>query len=84
MKRRILKQLCHDITLDLGREPYSHWSQVSFPVVYTEEREGCVLNVELVLLEDEEEYVHIAVNVDTGGLIDSFAPVGDSFITKKA
>lgn len=84
MKRRILKQICHEISRELGQKPYSHWSQANFPIVYTEERKGCALTVEIVLLEDEKDYMHIAVNVDAGGLIDSFAPAGDSFIIKKA
>ena len=51
--------------------------------VYELEFESKQYQVEVELLENTEEYLHIMVAVDDGGLPASIAPLTHSFICKK-
>ena len=51
--------------------------------VYEVECDSKKYQVEIELLENTEEYVHVVVSVDDGNLPTSILPATDSFITKK-
>jgi len=40
-------------------------------------------NVEVQLLENTDQYIHVSVAVDDGGLPASFRPLSESFIREK-
>ena len=83
MKRKQLELLCKRLVAELAQRPYSQWQAVSFPHVYTEQRGGTNICVELIVLEDKPAYLHIAVAVDDGKWLRKFLPVSSSFIVKK-
>jgi len=84
MKRKELKVLCKELVAELEQRPYSHWRAVAFPHVYTEQRAGADIGVELTILEDEPAYLHIGVALDDDKWSRKFVPVSSSFIVKKA
>jgi hypothetical protein len=51
---------------------------------YVVEHDSRKYQVEVELLENTEEYVHVIVGVDDGSLPASFAPSTDSFILQKS
>jgi len=67
----------------MGKQPYAYWRKHSFPHVEERVEQGVPLNIELVLLEDTPEYLHIAVNVDDGRWLNTIMPVGSSFIVRR-
>jgi hypothetical protein len=83
MKRKILKQVCHDIANELSRHSYHYWKEQAFPNAFERKIGNVSVCVELVLLEDEKNYLHIAVAVDDGGALTSIFPVSSSFIVYK-
>jgi hypothetical protein len=50
---------------------------------YEVEHEGRKYQVEVSLLENTNEYIHIGIDVDDGTLPDSFRPLSSSFICRK-
>jgi len=67
-----------------SRLPYEQLiSQLSTMDVYEVECDSKKYQVEIELLENTEEYVHVVVSVDDGNLPTSILPATDSFITKK-
>ena len=50
---------------------------------YEVEREGKKYQVEVAILENTEEYLHVGVDVDDGTLLASFRPLAESFICRK-
>ena len=51
---------------------------------YEVEYEGRRYQVEVILLENTDRYVHAGVSVDDGSFFGSFHPLSDSFIRQKA
>ena len=67
-----------------SRLPYEQLiSQLGTMDVYEVECDSKKYRVEIELLENTEEYVHVVVSVDDGNLPTSILPATDSFITKK-
>jgi hypothetical protein len=58
-------------------------SRLSTVDVYEVEDDFKKYQVEIEILENTEEYVHVAVSVDDGHLPASICPATDSFIQKK-
>jgi hypothetical protein len=54
------------------------------PLVYEVEFDSKVHQVEVELLENTEEYLHVMVGIDDGSLPASMFPVSQSFICRKA
>jgi hypothetical protein len=50
---------------------------------YEVEFDGKRYQVEVQLLENTDQYVHVGVNVDDGSLPASFRPLSDSFVREK-
>jgi hypothetical protein len=51
---------------------------------YEIEMDSRKYQVEIEMLENTAEYVHVAISVDDGSLPASLLPVTDSFITKRS
>jgi hypothetical protein len=51
--------------------------------VYVVEAESGEYQVEIEILENTPEYVHVALSVDDGSLPASLSPASDSFIVKR-
>jgi hypothetical protein len=58
-------------------------SRLSTVDIYEVEDDFKKYQVEIEILENTEEYVHVAVSVDDGHLPASICPATDSFIQKK-
>jgi len=58
-------------------------SELAEEQVYEVEREGKQFQVEVQLLENTDEYIHVCVAVDDGSLPASLAPLISSFILRK-
>jgi len=58
-------------------------SQLKTTEVYEVEHDFKKYQIEIEVLEDKENYVHIAISVDDGNLPASLLPATDSFICKK-
>jgi len=54
------------------------------PLAYQAESDSRMFNVEVELLENTGEYLHIMVGVDDGSLPASICPLSRSFICRKA
>ena len=54
------------------------------PLAYQIEVDSKMYNVEVVLLENTEQYLHVLVSLDDGSLPASIVPVSQSFIREKA
>ncbi len=80
MDRKSLKKIAHEISDEFERLPYDHWHREDFPIVYEQCINGETVNVELELLENKDEYLHIGVGVDDGKFFNSLVPVTSSFI----
>lgn len=70
----------------------ARWSAMSWEELTTEvgeereyqiELESKQYQVEVQLLENTDDYVHVSVSVDDGSLLGSMSPLTDSFIKKK-
>jgi len=63
------------------------WQQLLVEVPHQEcyrvELQGKEYNVEVQLLENNSDYIHVAVSVDDGSIPMSFHPLSDSFILYK-
>jgi hypothetical protein len=59
-------------------------SRLSKTNIYELEQDAQKYQVEIEVLENTAEYVHIAISVDDGSVPASFLPVTDSFITKRS
>ena len=59
-------------------------SRLSETNVYELECDSQKYQVEIEVLENTAEYVHIGISVDDGSLPASILPVTDSFITKRS
>ena len=82
MKRALWKRCASVIAGEIEGEPYAHWASTEFPVTFERVFEGKELQVELNMLEHEEEYIHIGIAVDDGGL-GAYWPVSTSVIIRK-
>jgi hypothetical protein len=58
-------------------------SRLSTIEVYEVEHDFKKYQVEIEILENREDYVHVAVSVDDGSLPSSIWPATESFIQKK-
>jgi hypothetical protein len=58
-------------------------SQLSTTDVYKVEHDSKSYQVEIEVLEDTGNYLHVAISVDDGSLPASLLPATDSFIFKK-
>jgi hypothetical protein len=79
MRRAAMKRLAEEIAGEVSSRPYSHWRAQRFPVCFSRTFEGRELQVELDLLEQKEEYIHIGIAVDDGKL-SAFFPASTSVI----
>jgi hypothetical protein len=61
----------------------SSWGELSDIQAYQVELNGQKYTVEVQLLENTGEYVHVSVDVDDGSLPASFRPLSASFIRQK-
>jgi hypothetical protein len=59
-------------------------SRLSKATVYELEQDAQNYQIEIEVLENTPEYVHVAISVDDGSVPASFLPVTDSFITKRS
>jgi hypothetical protein len=50
---------------------------------YEVERDSQTYQIEIDVLENTPDYVHVAISVDDGSIPASFWPMMDSFITKR-
>ena len=71
----------------------AHWSAMSWEKLATEVREVRAYQVELEsrqyqvevqLLENRDDYVHVSVSVDNGSLLGFMLPLTHSFIKRKS
>jgi hypothetical protein len=84
MNRKTLRAIGKQVSAELEKRSYEEFKALTFPHSYREEREGVEVNVELVLLEDSPDHLHISVVVDDGGWFRSMFPVGgNSFFVAK-
>lgn len=69
-----------------------HWSalpydqlvpRLSETSVYEVERDSQKYQIEIEILENTTDYVHVVISVDDGSIPASFLPATDSFITKR-
>lgn len=74
--------MCNQIVRELEQRPYNTWKNEKFPHVYKENRNGLEINVELVLLEKEPDYLHIAVCINDDDWLRKLMPVNGSFIVR--
>jgi hypothetical protein len=58
-------------------------SKVAGNEAYQLDFEGKQYNVEVTILENTKEYVHVLIDVDDGSLPTSFHPLSESFIRRK-
>lgn len=70
MKRSILKSYARAIAEDAETKSYDYWRSQDFPVTYEEVRNGREIQVEIVLLEDKPDYLHLHVGVSGDWLSD--------------
>lgn len=82
MMRRSLRSIVEDIADDLRGRSYEYWRKKEFPEVFQHVRNGEVVNVELNLLEDTAEYLHIGIAVDDGHWLSTTWPVTTSIIIR--
>jgi len=68
--------------LECERRPYDYWVAGDYPVVFERSFQGENVQVEIVLLESNPEYVHISVAVDDGGLWAWFPPSFSAIIRR--
>jgi hypothetical protein len=59
-------------------------SQLSKTNVYEVERDSQTYQIEIEVLENTADYVHVLISVDDGSVPASFLPMTDSFITKRS
>jgi hypothetical protein len=62
----------------------SRWSSMSARDVYVVVAESKQYQVEVELLEDTPEYLHVSIAVDDGGLPASIHPESETFLCRKA
>lgn len=58
-------------------------SEIKGQECYQVECQGTQYNVEVQILENTKDYIHVAVSVDDGSLPTSFRPLSESFIVRK-
>jgi hypothetical protein len=64
--------------------PWEHLlSKLGGNEAYQLDFEGKHYNVEVTILENTKEYVHVLIDVDDGSLPTSFRPLSESFIRRK-
>ena len=83
MKRKDLKAFCRAKAAEFERMGYAYWRKQAFPVAAEVPAGGETLQLELVLLEDTDEYLHISVSADDGGWLNARVPPTSSFIVRK-
>jgi hypothetical protein len=83
MKRKDLKAFCQAKADEFGRMGYAHWRKQAFPIAAEVSSGGETLQLELVLLEDTDEYLHVSVSADDGGWLNARVPPTSSFIVRK-
>jgi hypothetical protein len=84
MKRKTLKAYCRAKAEEFERMGYAHWKGQAYPVVLDDSIAGKNVYLELVLLEDEEEYLHIALSVFDDSWWNSVFTVDTSFIVRRS
>lgn len=82
LRRRDLRQLVRQISKDVERKPMSYWSAVEFPHSFTECACGAEIDVEIVLLEETDDYFHLGVSISDAGWLSQFLPVSTPAIVR--
>lgn len=62
MKRSDFKLITDKIIADLNQYDYNYWATREYPLVYEQEVNNLTVQVEIILLELSEIYVHLAVH----------------------
>ena len=83
MKRKNLKAWCRAKAEEFERMGYAHWKKQSYPIATEVSVGGETLQVEVDLLEDTDEYLHVSVIADDGGWWNALFPSASSFIVRK-
>ena len=82
MKRKDLQAFCRAKAEEFERMGYAHWKKQSYPIATEVSVGGKTLQVEVDLLEDTDDCLHIGISVDDGGL-SAYFPPSTSFIVRK-
>ena len=83
MTRRFLNSCVRNIADQIRDRPFAYWKTRTFPEVFQQTCNGRVINVELNLLEDTQQYLHIGIAVDDGRWLSTYWPVTTSIIVNK-
>lgn len=85
MKADELRVALAQVVNDWSRRPFSELAEMQFPIAYSIGKRGTPgsFQVEITLLEQSENEIHLAITIDDGGLR-SFLPVADSVVVKRS
>ena len=84
MKRKELKIVLNQLVEEFEKKKYDEWNTRKFPYSYEEDKDGETIDIELVLLENEKEYLQISVGLSqTNNILSQYFPVSTNFIVTK-
>ena len=82
MKRRLLKQCVREIALEVEQRPYDYWVAADLPMVYESTYQNQPIQVEIVLLELNAEYVQLGISVHDDGFLSAYCPPSFSVVIR--
>jgi len=81
MKKSKLQEILRREIDKYASKSYKELTEISESIVYQGNEEGEFFQVEILLLENKMDYVHVGVSVDDGSFIrTTFWPVSSSFL----
>jgi hypothetical protein len=84
MKKNELKKVLFQEMEKYKNKSYEELIGLVEPIVYSQGSGNNFYQVEVQILEKNDEYVHVSVAVDDGGLLRSISPLSKSFIVHKS
>lgn len=78
-KRMFFRHCAEVIAQEVEREGYEFWKAKEERVTFERTFEGVEVQVEINKLEDKNDYVHVSILVDDGGL-NAYCPPGTSVL----
>lgn len=83
LKRSKLRAHVRQMASELEMKSYEHWGAQEFPIVFQRVVDDEEIQVQIDLLENTDEYLHLLVAI-SGSFFSQFFPVSRSFMVYKS
>lgn len=80
---KFLKRCLAELIEEYKSKPYEYWKSFQFSSCFEKKFEGKLVQVEIHLLEDTNDYLNISISIDRGFWLISFFPYSSNFIVRK-